>query len=201
MLTFPSNQRPGVDTLGFHFEELILHHRLFYDLFTNFLPFKQTHKPGEVTSECECVMARWTFKHYFNGIDSNQTFQRYVRIRHAQHFCSSYCIEPTTSPHTHTHQTVEQQNSKNFKLIYTIFIISVANWWTRTIIYQTDTHIIPHHLCMYATLKRNINQNCCVCVDVCVVGPVFPLHFCWTKTNHTKIYGETFLCKRIKLEI
>lgn len=69
----------------------------------------------------------------------------------------------------HTSQTLSssmqtQYNwmSKTSKLIYTIFIISVANWWTKTIIYQTDTntytytythnilyiHIIPHHLCM-----------------------------------------------------
>lgn len=152
MLTFPSNQRPGVDTLGFHFEELILHHRLFYDLFTNFLPFKQTHKPGEVTSECECVMARWTFKHYFNGIYCNQTFQRYVRIRHAQHFCSSYCIEPTTSPHTLSHP--RQSSSKTPRTSNLFIQYSSYRWLTdeREPSFTKPIHILFRTIC--ACMRR-----------------------------------------------
>lgn len=62
----------------------------------------------------------------------------------------------STKNHRHRQTPFKYSTTECRKLqtyIYTKFIISVASWWTRTIIYQTNsTNIIPHHLCMYGVV-------------------------------------------------
>lgn len=95
----------------------------------------------EVSSGMMLWWANWTW--------FIQPFYTHIYIFHNMNCCS-------TNNHRHRETSFKYSTTECRKLqtyIYTKFIISAASWWTRTIIYQTNsTNIIPHHLCMYGVV-------------------------------------------------